>query len=92
MPGPEVLLAVIEPVTSSSPGCNLPFTTSATSVTVWSVIPMRTFTGSIVWYRPARVDIQLPADVATDIPQGLNPEIETVWKLGDQPLQSLAQL
>jgi hypothetical protein len=47
--------------------------------------------GHIVFLTPATVTIDLPADVAEDVPEGLPPEIKTLWELGDPPLGSSAQ-
>lgn len=48
------------------------------------------FTGSIVISTPATVKVDLPANVATEIPVKLAPEVNTLWRLGDPPLDSVA--
>jgi hypothetical protein len=45
-------------------------------------------TGHIVLTRPAMARMKLPTGVAEEIPDGLTPEIKTVWRLGDPPLQA----
>ncbi len=50
-----------------------------------------TLTGPIVLVTPATVKMELPAGVAEDVPEAMKPEIHTLWKLGDSPLQSVAQ-
>jgi hypothetical protein len=46
--------------------------------------------GGIYLSRPATVVIELPTGVAEEAPGDLRPDIRTLWKLGDPPLQSLA--
>lgn len=43
--------------------------------------------GSIVLSRPATVTVALPNDVSEDPPDNLVPEIVTLWKMGDPPLE-----
>jgi hypothetical protein len=43
-------------------------------------------TGMLVLSRPAKVTIDLPVGVAVEIPDGMEPEIKTLWHLGDAPL------
>ena len=42
--------------------------------------------GAIVFSKPAKATIKFPIGVAEDISEGLEPEILTLWKLGDPPL------
>ncbi len=48
-------------------------------------------TGQIVLSKPATSTMQLPANVAQDIPSPPEPEIVTLWKLGDPPLNPSVQ-
>lgn len=45
--------------------------------------------GAMVLSKPATVTIDLPAGVGENVPDGLTPEIETLWKLGDPPLENI---
>jgi hypothetical protein len=47
-------------------------------------------TGQIVYVSPATVAFELPGGVAEEVSAQLKPEIKTLWKLGDPPLQALA--
>ena len=44
-------------------------------------------TSMIVLSSPATAKVALPADVAEEIPDDLEPEIKTLWQLGDPPLE-----
>jgi hypothetical protein len=41
------------------------------------------FAGILYWTSPAKVTFDLPADVAQDVAHEGDPEIRTLWKLGD---------
>ena len=43
-------------------------------------------TGTIVLSKPATVTLNLPTDVAEEIPDSLEPRIKTLWQLGEPPL------
>ena len=47
-------------------------------------------TGQIVLSNPATTAVELPVDVAEDVSQDLKPEIKTLWKLDDPPLDQVA--
>ena len=47
-------------------------------------------TGSLVLSKPATVTVVLPVGVAEAIPENLVPEITTLWRLGDPPLEKVA--
>ncbi len=47
-------------------------------------------TGQIVLVRPATATVALPSDVAEDISCDLNPDVRTLWKLGDAPIEDRA--
>ena len=47
--------------------------------------------GQIVYSSPATATIDLPKGVAEDVTESLEPEIDTVWKLGDSPLSASAK-
>ena len=49
-------------------------------------------TGHILISSPARMAINMPAGVAADFAADGATEVQTLWKLGDQPLDSLGQL
>lgn len=42
--------------------------------------------GSIVLAKPAVTTVDLPENVAEDIPKNLRPELRTLWRLGEPPL------
>lgn len=44
-------------------------------------------TGAIVLKKPATTTVELPFGVAEDLPENLEPEIRTLWRLGDPPLE-----
>lgn len=44
-------------------------------------------TGSLYLSSPATAKVNLPTDVAEEIPADLEPEIKTLWQLGDRPLK-----
>ncbi|MEQ8852653.1 MULTISPECIES: hypothetical protein [Gimesia] len=46
-------------------------------------------TGSLVLSSPATANIELPADVAEEIPNDLAPEIKILWQLGEPPLENV---
>jgi len=46
--------------------------------------------GTLVLSKPATLSIDLPVGVAEDTPEDLKPEIQTLWKIGDPPLQRIA--
>jgi hypothetical protein len=46
--------------------------------------------GVIVLSRPATVKIDLPNDIAENIPDSTTPEVTTIWQLGDPPLGNAA--
>jgi hypothetical protein len=45
--------------------------------------------GSVVLSKPATVKIELPTDVATDIPENIAPEIKILWQLGQPPIEEV---
>jgi hypothetical protein len=47
-------------------------------------------TGSIVWSTPAKITIDLPGGVSDDVAEASEPETQTLWKLGDQPVAPAA--
>lgn len=47
-------------------------------------------TGQIVLSKPATATVAFPADVAEDIPDDLEAQVRTLWKLGDAPLKDIA--
>jgi hypothetical protein len=44
-------------------------------------------TGQIVLSKPATTTIDLPVGAVEDLPDDVKPEIKTLWKLGDPPLE-----
>jgi hypothetical protein len=46
-------------------------------------------TGHIMLTRPATAKFALPANVAEVIPPNMNPEMETLWRLGDPELENV---
>lgn len=46
--------------------------------------------GTLVFNKPAHVKIQLPAGVAEEISNNLPPQTQTLWQLGDPPLEEVA--
>ena len=49
-----------------------------------------TATGNLTLVTPATVTMILPTDVAEHAPDALKPETDTLWRLGDPPLDSVA--
>ena len=47
-------------------------------------------TGSIVLSKPATATVELPVGVTEEIPDNLEPEIKTLWKMGDPSLDHVA--
>ncbi len=47
-------------------------------------------TGQLVLSRPATATVDLPLGVTEEIPENMNPEIKTIWKQGDPPLEEMA--
>jgi hypothetical protein len=45
--------------------------------------------GTIVLSQPATAKVQLPPDVAADLPDHFAPEIKTLWQLGEPALQNV---
>jgi len=43
--------------------------------------------GTLVLTRPASATVSLPIGVAEEIPDGIEPEVKTFWRLGDPPLE-----
>lgn len=47
-------------------------------------------TGQFVMNRPATVRLVLPIGVAEELPEDVGPEVKTLWRLGDPPLEEPA--
>ena len=46
--------------------------------------------GGIVLYKPASMTVSLPSGAAEEVPEDRKPQVTTLWKLGDPPLQPMA--